>query len=68
MRELVLPDGIAPGSLEAVEYIESQVLVLDEPFPAPAAVVASRDEESGLDLIIAGLEMMIDGFKELRNA
>ena len=73
MRELVLPTGVAPGSPEAVAYIEKQVPVFDgplnEPAPEPAAMVAavSRDKESGLDLIISGLEMMIDGFKELRN-
>ncbi len=71
MRELVLPSGVIPGSPEAVAYIESQVPPvydgsLSAPAPEPAAVVAAAPS-SAYELIVAGLEMMLDGFKELRN-
>ncbi len=66
MRELVLPTGITPGSPEAVAYIESQVPTIEaesapDPAPDPPATTA-------YDLIVAGLEIMLDGFKELRDA
>ncbi len=68
MKVLELPAGIVPGSPEAVAFIEKQVLApvpaaLSEPAPEPAAALPGA-----YDLIIAGLEMMLDGFKELNNA
>ncbi len=76
MKVLELPAGIAPGSPEAVAFIEKQVLTpvfdgpLSEPAPEPAAVVAAVNSASAsaYDLIIGGLEQMLDGFKELNNA
>jgi hypothetical protein len=68
MREIVLPAGTVPGSPEAVAHIAAQLPpVYDESLsePAPEAVVAAGAE--AYDLIVAGLEMMLDGFKELRN-
>jgi hypothetical protein len=38
---------------------------LSEPATVPAAAAVPA---SAYDLIIAGLEMMLDGFKELNNA
>ncbi len=75
MKEIVLPAGVVPGSPEAVAIIESQVFApvydgpLSEPAPEPAAVVAAANSAtaSAYDLIIAGLEMMLDGFKELNS-
>ena len=71
MREIVLPEGVVPGSEEAVAYIESQVPPvydgsLNEPAPEPAAVVTGVGT-TAYELIIAGLEMMLDGFRELQN-
>ncbi len=78
MREIVLPDHLLPGSPEAVAYIESQLPTtaaepvydgsLSDPAPEPAAVVVALPGESPYDLIVSGLEMMLDGFKELRDA
>ena len=82
MREIVLPDNFVPGSPEAVAYIESQLPAttaepvydgsLSDPAPEPAAVVADARAALapliGYDLIVSGLETMLDGFKELRDA
>jgi hypothetical protein len=71
MKVLELPAGTAPGSPEAVAFIEKQVFTpvfgdsLSEPATVPAAAAVPA---SAYDLIIAGLEMMLDGFKELNNA
>ena len=75
MREIELPAGTVPGSKEAVAAIESQLptssatepAVFDDA-PEPAAVVASVVGGSAYDLIIDGLEMMLYGFRELRDA
>ncbi len=65
MKVLELPAGTEPGSPEAVAFIEKQVLapVPAAPAPEPAAALPGA-----YDLIIAGLEMTLDGFKELNNA
>ncbi len=75
MREIVLPEGVVPGSPEAVAIIESQLPpIFDGPLSAPAPepldVVSAiaRDDSGPYALIIDGLEMMLDGFKELRDA
>ncbi len=84
MREIELPANMVPGSPEAVAFIEAQVryvpaddggtavpTVFDGPpgtAVEPAAVVAASHDASGYNLIISGLEMMLDGFKELRDA
>ncbi len=71
MREIELPAGTVPGSPEAVAAIASQMppIFVEAPtVEAPAAVVAAVRSETGYDLIISGLEMLLDGFKELRDA
>ena len=77
MREIELPAGTVPGSPEAVAFIEAQIRdattpvydgSLSDDAPEPAAVVAASHDASGYNLIISGLEMMLDGFKELRDA
>ena len=72
MREIVLPAGIEPGSPEAVAIIEAQLPVRAPEEPViPDLVVGAAIPAvpaSVYDLIIDGLEMMLDGFKELQDA
>ena len=73
MREIELPASIVPGSPEAVAFIERMVPTVapEELSPGEQIVTIDAlpgDTATGYDLVIAGLEQMIDGFKELRNA
>jgi hypothetical protein len=72
MKVLELPAGTAPGSPEAVAFIEAQIsssTAVDpmEPQPEGTAVPPAPAAVGAYDLIIAGLEMMLDGFKELNS-
>ena len=79
MKAIELPAGTVPGSPEAVALIAAQVRAPAQGTTAidPALVVetgtavepvAAPHDASGYNLIISGLEMMLDGFKELRDA
>ncbi len=75
MKAIELPAGTVPGSPEAVALIAAQVHFVapeeEEPAVEPVAVVASVvgiNGGSAYDLVISGLEMMLDGFRELRDA